>query len=169
MMKYKKQKNKGGYSIVELLFYLALFFILAVAIFNSIIMMSRSFSSTAMSSDFLHNLFVMERIGREIRLASSINTIANGNLILNTTNDAGTAITRRFELSGGDVKFYENGAFVGNLNDIHVDVDTLNFTTITTVAPSTAIKVVLQMTSNRDSRLVRTEDFYGTFTLRNSY
>lgn len=167
-MKLIRRQNNSGYSIVELLFYLALFFVLAVAIFNSIIIMSRSFSSNAISTDLLHNLFIMERVGREIRLAESINTIANGNLILNTTNDAGTSITRRFELSGGDVKFYENGAFVGNLNDIHVEVNTLDFTQITTTR-GVAVKVFLQMTPNRDSRLGQTENFYGTFVLRNAY
>lgn len=167
-MKYKIRKKNSGFSVTELLFYLALFFVLAVAIFNSIIAMSRSFSSTVITTDLLHSLFIMERLGREIRLAESINTIANGNLILNTTNDAGTAITRRFELSGGDVKFYENGTFVGNLNDVHIDVSTLDFTSITTTH-GVAIKVFIQVISNRDSRIATTENFYDTFVLRNSY
>lgn len=164
----KIKKSNKGYSIIELLFYLSLLAILTVALINSIIVMAKSFQQTTINTDFLQSLHIMERISREVKNASSIASITNGDLTLNTTNDLDQSITRRFELSGGDVRFYENGVLLGNLNTTHISVNTMNFTEITT-AKGKAIKVFLQVQSKRDPQLDRSEDFYDTMVLRGLY
>jgi type II secretory pathway pseudopilin PulG len=161
------QSRKGGYSMIELLFYIALFTIVAIAVINSMITMTKAFRETAIQSELGSSSVIVERISREIRQASNINSISSNNLQLATTDENGVAKTVQFVLSSSDVQLYEDGVFTGNLNSPNITVTALTFSQITTTAGK-AVKVSLSLSSDNDV-LSRTLDFYNTIVLRGQY
>ncbi len=167
-MKRHIQKIKtGGYTLVEMIFYIALFCILTIAVINSLITMTRSFRETSVQADLVQSSGIIERISRETRQAYGVNSISSSDLKLDTTDDAGVNKTVRFVLSGTDVQFYENDILTGNLNTTNIQVTALSFTQITTTKGK-AIKMTLSVKSTRDS-LSRVETYYDTVSLRGSY
>ncbi len=156
-------KNKNGYAVLELLFYITFFSILSLVVINSIIIMTRSLKETVIQAELIQGGTIMEKISREIRQANGINSIDTSNLILNVN----TNVTEQFLLSGSSIQFSENGILVGNLNSSNVIITALNFTQIDTLKGK-AVKVHLTIKSNKDE-LARTFDFYNTVVLRGSY
>lgn len=153
--------------MIELLFYLSIFAVIFLIMINSIMVMTRSFRETSINTDIIQSSNIMDRISREIRKAESINTISANSLKLNTTNDAGTATTVEFSLSGSNIVFYDNDVLLGNLNSPNIAVTALTFTQITTTS-GTAVKIFMTVVSNSYGSN-RAESFYNTVVLRGSY
>lgn len=155
--------------MIELLFYLSLFGVFSIAVINSIIVMGKSFQQTNINTDFIQSLHIVERISRDIKNSYSIHALGSGDITLNTRHEiTNTPILRRYKFTNGNVELYENEVLIGNINNVHTDIDTLTFTRIDT-ARGTAVKIFLQVSSNRDPSLARTEDFYTTVVLRGDY
>lgn len=163
-----KKKNQG-LSMVELLFYIAVFSVLFLVVINSIIFMTRSFRETVVNTDLTQSTNIMERISRETRNATSIDTLSTDSLKLNTIDPiTELASTIRFTLSGTNVELYDgSNVLVGNLNSPNVSVTSLSFTQITTTE-GTAVKIFMTVKSNHYNS-VRTENFYDTVVLRGDY
>lgn len=153
--------------MIELLFYISIFAVVFLIMINSIMVMTRSFRETSVNTDIIQSSNIMDRISREIRKAESIHTISTNSLKLNTTNDAGTATTVQFSLSGSNIVFYDNDVLLGNLNSPNVSVTALTFTQITT-AKGAAVKVFMTVVSNNYGS-TRAENFYDTIVLRGNY
>lgn len=167
-MRIKNYKIKTrGYTILELVFYISLFAVFTIVVINSMITMTRAFRETVVQKDLIQSGAVIERIGREIRLANGINTISLNDLKLNTKDDFDASKTVEFLLSGSDIQLLENNILTGNLNTTNLSITALTFTQVTT-AKGTAIKIFLTARSNRD-QLSRVEDFYDTVVLRGNY
>ena len=92
-------KNKKGYALLELLFYVAFFATFSLVVISSMIVMAKSFRETSIQGELVGSAGIMERISREIRQAYGINSIvANpGDLVLNTTDSAGAYKTVEFK------------------------------------------------------------------------
>ena len=163
----KKQTLAGGYTLVELLFYIALFSVLSLTVINSLVTMTKAFKETTIKIELKQGGDILERMSREIRYAVGINTISASDLKLNTKDDVGADKTVRFLLSGTNVQFFENDVLTGNLNSPNMTVTALTFTQITTTAGN-AVKIALIIKSNNDA-LNRTETFYNTVVLRGDY
>ncbi len=157
----------GGYTLVELLFYIAFFTTFSLLVINAMITMTRSFRETTIYGELAQNGVIMERISREIRQAYDISSISANDLKINTKDDAGANKTVEFLLSGSNVQLIENSVFTGNLNSPNIVVTGLTFTQITTVKGK-AVKVALLVRSTNDS-LARVVDFYDTIVLRGIY
>jgi Tfp pilus assembly protein PilE len=166
-MNFKRKRNMGGYTLVETIFYIALFAVLSIAIVDALIAMTRSFRETAVQTDLVKSALIMERITREIKQSYGINSISASDLKLNIKDDLGVNKTVRFVLNGQDVAFYDNDTLIGNLNATNIDVTGLAFTEITTTEGK-AVRIVLSVTSTRDTAS-RIETFYGTLALRGDY
>ncbi len=168
MLKEKKLKLKNaGYSVLELVFYVSFFALLALVVIDSMIIMTKSFRETVHFSAMSQSGTIAERMGRAIRQAYSINTISASSLRLDTLDDAGVAKTEEFTLLGSDLQLYENGVLSGNLNSPDILVSNLAFTRITTTRGN-AVKVFFTVRSSNDS-LSRSYDFYDTIVLRGNY
>ncbi|MFA5840868.1 MAG: hypothetical protein WC847_01165 [Candidatus Paceibacterota bacterium] len=165
----KTSKTKGGYAVLELLFYIALFAIFSLLIIDAIITMAKSFKETSIQAEFVQSGNIIERISREIRQADGINTIFSNDLTLDTKDDVGANKTVEFKLldSGSDIQLLENGTITGNLNTPNTLVTALTFTQINTVKGK-AVRIFLTLQSANDV-LGRSQDFYNTVVLRNSY
>ncbi|MEX2028996.1 MAG: hypothetical protein WD963_00750 [Candidatus Paceibacterota bacterium] len=157
----------GGYAVLELLFYIALFSILSLVVINAMITMARSFRETSLQAEFVQSGNIMERISREIRQAYDINSITTSSLKLNIKDNLGAEKTVEFLLSGSNVQILENDVLVGNLNSPNTTVTGLTFTQITT-AEGKAVKIFFSVQSSNDT-LGRTHNFYNTVVLRGSY
>jgi Tfp pilus assembly protein PilE len=160
-------KNKHGYAIMELLFYIAIFSIVSVVVINAMVTMAKSFKETITQAQFVQSGNIMERMTREIRQAYSVDvTSTSTDLKLNTTGiDTGV----EFKFVGSDLQFLENGSSTatGNLNTPNIAVTSLTFTQITT-AKGKAVKIFLTVKSINDTSGA-TQDFYDTIVLRGSY
>lgn|SRR3990167_1988114 len=165
--KLKIENYKSGYSILELLFYITFFTVLALVVIQAIITMTRSFRESAVQGDLSESAQIMERISREIRGSDSIASISANNLRLNTKDSGGVGKTVEFILSGDSVQLWENGALTSSLNSGTIFVTDLGFTEITTVKGK-AVRVILTLYSTRDS-LNRPFTFYDTIVLRGDY
>lgn len=167
MMKFK-DKNKKGFTLIEMVFYVTIFAIFSLVAINTLILMVKSFRESQVQSDIIQSSQIMERIVREIRNGESI-TISANSLKLRVGED-GTLVgdTVEFVLSSGNVLFYGNDdVLVGNLNSPSIIVNNLTFTEITTTQ-GIAVKVYLSLTSRKDNTN-KTYDFYDTAVLRDSY
>lgn len=166
-MKLKIENYKRGYAIIELLFYIALFALLTLAVINGMIVMTMAFRETAIQSELLQSGNVMERISREIRQANDISSIGASDLVLNTKDLGGANKTVEFLLSGSNLQMLENSVLTGNLNTPNISVIGLAFTQIIT-NKGKAVKISLTVRSTND-KLNRIKTFYDTVVLRGDY
>ncbi|HEY4478171.1 MAG TPA: prepilin-type N-terminal cleavage/methylation domain-containing protein [Candidatus Paceibacterota bacterium] len=166
-MKLIKSQNKKGFTLLEMVFYVALFSVISLILVQAIITMVASFRETQITADINQTNQVLERVSREIRQAISISTITATNLKLNTTDSSGNAATITFTLAGTNLELRQNDVLIGNLNSTNLNITALTFTQITT-SNSSAVKIEMTVTSNRYGS-VRTANFYDTLVLRGSY
>ncbi len=158
---------QGGYSLIELLFYVSFFAIFVLVTINAMIIMTRSFRETTHFSQLIQSGSMVERMVREIRQASGVTIISATSIRIDTLDDAGLAKTEEFTLSGSNLEFYENGISSGNLNSPNITLTALSFSGVTT-ARGSAVKVSLSIRSTDDS-LSRVYNFYDTVVLRGNY
>lgn len=162
----KKQK---GFSLLEMLIYVAILAFLMVTVVATLITMTRSYSILKVSKNLNHAAIVsLERMTREIRGASSVvvgqSTLdaSPGRLYLQVGTD-----TTEFYLDAGMLKVNVNGVYQGPLTTADVAINSLIFT-LSTTTESEAIKIDLMMESGVNERHKR-EQFQSTVVLRGSY
>ncbi len=164
----------GGYTLAEVIVYVALVALLLGAIIQT------AFSIVAVekrSNAFLDlnsaALTAFSRFSRDIRRASSIDAVNSaldtnpGRLILDMKNPDGTNDTTAFYLESGTVKVDENGAYAGDLTQGDIAVSSLSFTEFSN-ASSSAVRVEMTLAPEA-STSVPAANFYGTYVLRGSY
>lgn len=164
-----------GFSIVEVMVYLAIFTALSILVINLFIFILSSFNATNVNRKILESGSIsMERISREIRQAKNID-IANsslgsnpGSLQLNSTDSSGNPMIVKFINENGKLNFYKNNTNLqGNLLGQKLSVTDLVFSRISTLK-SEAIKIKMTLQYS-DGRNVESENFYNTIVLRGGY
>ncbi|MFA6536659.1 MAG: hypothetical protein WCT25_04510 [Candidatus Paceibacterota bacterium] len=166
--------NEWGISLVEILIYVAVMTMFLILIVNAVQSFSKSYRSMHSAQNVeLSAETALERLTREIRGATSVDTAQStlgsspGILFLNTTDDAGTALTVKFFLSGQVLHVSENGVDQGPLTSSAVRVTNLVFRSIT-ATKSKAVKIELATESGSGSDY-RSKSFYSTVVMRGSY
>ena len=172
MMIFPRVKKNKGYALAEIIIYIAIFSLLSVLITNSLITMTRGFAHAKSNRDILGSgLLAMERMTREIKDARSVNLSASvfnvnsGILSLNGLTQAGSNRTVRFYLDNEILEMEEDASYFGALSLPSTAITGLTFNFITTPAGE-AVKIVMTV---EDKRSGRSETFYGTAILRQSY
>lgn len=165
-----KQK---GYTLLELVFYIAFLALLSVLVVEVFMTMTKSFVEIRSMRDLTQSASVsMERMIREIRdadtvqVADSVFNTNPGSLSLQSVEN-GVTRTVKFMVSGTDLEMYEDGVLVGVLNGETVSINSLIFRSVSTPV-SEGIKIELILQESR-SNISRTEEFYGAAMLRGSY
>jgi CRISPR/Cas system-associated endoribonuclease Cas2 len=164
-----KNKNKG-FTLVETIFYVALFALLAITVTNALISMGKTFREVVVYKGILNGSVLMENLSRDIRQSFGVQSInTNGNNIIIKIYDVGTSSekTVEYRLVGNNLAFYQNSTFVANLNHSSVKVKSLTFSQINT-AESEAIGINIVLGHNSDS-LNRDFNFQNTIVLRDNY
>jgi len=164
-----KTQNKKGFSIVEIMVYLAIFTALSILVINSFIVILSSFNTTNMNRKLLESGVVsMERISREIRQAESVDASSTQTmLVLNSHDNSGTDMIIKFIDENGELNLYKDNTLQGNLLGDNLSVTNLVFNRITTtVSQAVKIKMTLQYSGGHKTKI---ENFYDTVILRGSY
>jgi hypothetical protein len=167
----KKRNLVRGYSIIEIIVYLAIFTAISILVINSFLVILSSFNKTNMNRKLLESGSVtMERISRDIRHAASID-------IVNSTMGTDPGILQLNMASGGYMKFkketngelylYNNSSTGNNLLGQHVSLTNLVFRRIATTE-SEAVKIEMTLQYS-DGNNIKSENFYNTIVLRGGY
>lgn len=167
-------QKKNGYSIVEILVYLAIFTTMSIMVINYFIVVLGSLHTTRANRDLLESgATSMERIAREVRQADSVDIVNStlssspGALQLNSTDSSGNPMIIKFSVTNGALNLYEDGSLIGNLLSENISVTTLVFRRIVTAnGEAVKIELTLQSTDSDDSQ---SENFYNTIILRGGY
>lgn len=161
---------RRGFSLVEMLIYIAIVSATFVLVINVSLTLSRSYSSLKNSKSVQNAVsFGLERIVHEIRNAVSVDTSASllnvpqGKLRLITSS---TGSTVDFYLSSSTIYMNRDGVFQGPLTTSDVSVTRLIFTRLSTTT-SQAVKIEMGIQST--STTVKNESFYDTVVLRGGY
>ncbi len=169
-LKMNKKKLVYGFSIIEIVVYLAIFTAISIVVINSFIVVLSSFREIRSNHDLLNSgTSSMERISREIRQAKNIdlvNSQINGgeSLQINSTNIDNTNTVIKIIREGDELNIYKDNELVGNLLTQNTIVTSLSFYRIlTTNSEGIKIKMTIQDTK---SKTKKTESFYDTVVLR---
>lgn len=168
---YSKKKDlSGGYSIVEIVFYVAILSLFFIIIINSIISFTRPYRQIlALRLVERSGLEAMERITRDIRYANTIDT-GNSTLdshpgvltISSTYNSVST--TTKFYLDSGVIKVDVNGAYSGPLTTGKTTVTSLIFRRLIGTL-SEAVRVEMEVSATVGS-VTKTKKYYSTTILK---
>lgn len=171
----KKLNFLRGYSLIEVIVYIAIFTSISILVINSFIAILSSFKNTEANRRLLESgSLVMERMTREIRQANSIDLINStigsnpGTLQLNEEDSGGNSIFVKFKKeNNGEIDIYRNNNSGENLLSSQVLATSLIFRRITTTE-SEAVKIEMTLNYTNGS-IVKNEKFYNTIILRGSY
>jgi hypothetical protein len=160
-----------GFSIIEIIIYLAIFIAISILVINSFIIILSSFSSIKINHDLVNaGSNSMERISREIRQAKNINllesTFDSDSSVLNLTDVDGSSYVV-FDKNGDDLRISKNDIDIGNLLVKNISLSKLIFRKITTTNGE-AIKIEIELQDTL-GKTIKTERFYDTVVLRGSY
>lgn len=168
---YKKGNLVWGYSLVEIIVYLAIFTALSILVINSFILILSSFNETNANRKLLESGVVsMERMSREIRQAENVDASTTSNsLVLVTSYSPTSSTTVKFINENGLLNMYKGNNLVpeGNLLDQNVSLTSLVFRHITTTE-SEAVKIEMTLEYNNGNS-IKSENFYNTIILRGGY
>lgn len=163
-----------GFTLVEMIIYIAFFAVLSILAVNATIMVMRSFYTLRLNQSVNQSATVaLERLSREIRNAYDIDTAQStlgsspGRLTLNTKDAVGANTTMEFYMDGASqLRLKDGGVDKGALVTKSVTLTNLVFRSISTTN-SKAIKVEMTL---HDSRATTTQavKFYDTIVLRGS-
>ena len=171
---FTRRNQQKGFSLLEVVLYVALFTVLSGVVMNSIFQIMNSFSALRIARDINDSsVKVMERLTRDIKGATSIdqvNSIFNadpGRLTLNVVNASGTATTVEYVVINGALHVKENGVDQGSLMSAKTSIEGLVFRYINT-GSTLGIKTELHLQSSRGS-VSDDEHFYNTSVMRGTY
>lgn len=168
------KKNLGGFTLVEMIIYIAFFSLLSTLAVESTLLVMRSFYSLRLTQSVNESATVaLERLSREVRNAYDFDTTQStfnaspGRLMLQTKDVNGANTTMEFYMDAANqLRLREGGVDRGALVVKGVVVTNLVFRPITTTK-SKAIKIEATLQDSR-AALAQIVKFYDTIVLRGS-
>lgn len=166
MKSFLHNNRNRGYSLLELIIYIALFAVISVLLVRSLVTVMKTYAKAQNYRRLQNNgELVMERITREVRasksIASGVYTTNPGSLTLLQDNE-GVPQTVGFSVSDASVQVSVDGS-TAPLSTTQVAVTNLIFRTVTTTQGA-GIKTELTVTTT--SAPIITAKFYSTTLLR---
>jgi len=159
-----------GFSIIEMLVYIAILGVLTVVVINTVLSLAQSFSSIKVSRNINNSaLSAFERVVRDIRDADAID-VANSTFDVHPGRLTLTkgATTTEFYLDGGSLKIRENSIGAGVLTKQNTTVTNLVFRHSIVASTFESIKIEMTLSGSQGS-LIKTENFYTAAVLRKTY
>lgn len=163
-----------AFTLVELIVYVAILAVVTTLAIQSTMTMTRAFADLRVSRDLNSSATALfERITRDVRSAEGVDAAQStlgtspGQLMLNTTDAGGTAMTIEYYVEGGLVKIRENGTAQGAIMGAHTTIDSF---VVRRLANTTAeaVRVEATITASRGN-ITKTRNFYTTTVIRGSY
>jgi len=166
-------KSQRGYSLVEMVLYIAtLSFLLIVIITILINIISLEKQLTASRAIENSAAFGLERMVREVRGAKSVDVVGSildtnpGKLVLSSTDSGGSTETVEFSVASGLLRLKINGVDQGALTQSKATVTRFVVSRMATTS-SEAVRIQLTLESGT-STAYRSANFYSTDVLRGS-
>lgn len=165
--------KKSGFTLVEMIIYIAFFAVLSVLAIEAIMVVMKSFYTLRLTQNINQSATTaLERMSREVRNAYDIDAGGStfnanpGHLTLRTKDSGGVNTTVEFYVSNGQIGIREGGVDKGSLMAKSTTVTNLVFRQITTTN-SKAIKIEMSL-HDAHGLLTRDAVFYDTIVLRGS-
>jgi len=162
-------KNNRGYTLIEMVVYIAVLAMFSIIIVFSLINVTKSFLEIRVERNVNNAALVsMDRIVREIRLSNSVDILNStfgvnpGRLTLNTG-----ITTVEFFVENDVLKMKEGGVLSGALIPSNIQIENLVFELITN-GPVQAVKIDMSISDTRVST-TSTKNFNNTGLIRGSY
>ncbi len=171
----KKQRQSWcrGFTLVEMVVYVAFFAVLSILAVNSTLIVMKSFYALRLTQSINQSATVaLERMSREIRNAYDIDTVQStfgvnsGRLTLRTKDSLGANTTMEFYVSGSQLFLIEGGVYKGSLMTKNAILTNLVFRQIAN-PNSRAVKIEMSIRETRGI-LQKDVNFYNTIILRGS-
>lgn len=166
--------RQKGFSLIEMLVYVSVLTIIIITIISILFTLTKSHRNAVALKQIQSNaLFSMDRVSKEIHNAKSVDIIQSlfgvnpGKLVINSIDTNGDTRVVEFFLQEGVLKINENGIYSGQLTASSTFISNLVFRHIHE-QKADAVKIEMQLTSG-EGEFVRTENFYNTVILRDSY
>jgi type II secretory pathway pseudopilin PulG len=168
-MNILENKNKG-YSLVEMLIYVAILSIITFVLANTVLSFTRSYRDLASLRIVDHSgIDAMERMTRDIRASYAVDT-ANSILgtspgvltLLSTIN--GVTKTTKFYLNNGVIKVDVNGSYFGPLTLQKATINNLVFNVLDS-GISKAVKVDMTVSAALGTT-TKTKKYHSTIILK---
>lgn len=163
-----------GFTLVEMLVYVAMLAILSVLSIQTTLSMTRAFADLRVSRDLNSSATALfERITRDVRGAYDVDEAQStlgsnpGRLMLSTKDTAGTNTTVEYYVENGLVKIREGGVAQGAIMTTSTSATSFIVREISNVNTD-AIKVEATITATRGD-ITKTRNFYTTVVLRGTY
>ncbi len=164
---------KQGFSLIEMVVYVAIMAVTFVVIANISLSMTRSYKSLLATRDINNAAATgLETIARETRNASSVDLSGStfntnpGILKLNTVNNGSSSVVQ-FYVTNSVLMMDRDGVTQGPLTGSSVAVTNLQFQNLTSTS-SQAIKINMTLAGGVGST-TQSENFYDTVIIRGSY
>ncbi|HWC57511.1 MAG TPA: hypothetical protein VG621_00965 [Candidatus Paceibacterota bacterium] len=162
-------RRHNGYSLIELVVYIALFILLSLVLIQALVSVMRTYATGARYRALEDNgELVMERITRELRNGSTATTstcpTTATTITLASTDASGGTHTTIFGLSGGNVTLATDGGSAQAISTSDVTASTLTFCSFTT-AVGTGVRVHLVLATTRGTSTTSAA-FSSTILLR---
>ncbi len=179
LQRNKERRASCGFTLVEMVLYVALFTLLSTMSMTALFQTVRAFNDLRISRDIDDSAVkIIERLTRDIKSSVDVDLINSsfasspGRLTLHTVSASGTPLTVEYYVENSTLKIRETGADnivrdMGALMSSHTNIDALVFYYITS-GPTRGIKTELHLSSTR-GRTGDVDYFYDTSLLRGSY
>lgn len=166
----KINRAQSGYSLVEMIIYISILFMILIVVVNTVISYTRSYRTLgALRTVENSAMNAMERMTRDIRGATSIDT-ANSTLgsspgVLTIVSTSGTvSTTTKFYVQGGVLKVDVNGTYFGPLTLSNASTTSLTFTRLTSTV-SSAVKIDMTI-DGTSGPVTKTKTYHSTIILK---
>jgi len=178
-IRVKKNRNMQGFTLVEMIMYLAIMTVVTIAMVRALVVVFSSNRASFADSNIRNSAYsAMENMIREIRGSQSIDMASSvlypsqtGILQLNQVDAAGNPYIVRFSTSSNLSLSLSEGSttpsFVGPITLNGTKVMNLIFTPINT-GHSQAVRIQMNLTASANGQ-TKSQWFYSTVILRDSY
>ncbi|KND48027.1 MAG: hypothetical protein AB201_00295 [Parcubacteria bacterium C7867-006] len=164
------KNKKSGYTLVEMVIYVAVMSIVFLLIVNTVLSFTKSYKGIYVLRIVDGSAVdAMERMTREIRGATSVDTVnstfgSNPGVLTLVSVSSSNSTTTKFYLDNGVLKVDINGVYSGPLSGVGVSVDSLIFTKLDS-GISTAIKIDM-IVRGTAGQTTRTKNYHTTILLK---
>jgi competence protein ComGC len=163
-------KLKSGYSLVEMVIYVAIISVISIVIVNMLLSFSQSYRNLTVLRLIEHSgTDSFERMVRDISAANSVDT---GNSIFNSNpgvltlvaSYGGNSTTTKFYVQNGILKVDVNGSYFGPLTVSNTSISNLVFTLLDS-GISNAIKIDMTLVAT-SGPVTKTKTYHSTILLK---
>ena len=163
-----------GFSLLEVLIYVSSLVLILAIVSNTFLLMSKSYLDIKVSQDINNSAVnIIERMSREIRWSNevdSVNSVFNSNLgilVLNTIDDFGVSVEKKFYIENGILKIKEGFEEPKVLNTENVKVNKM-FLVLADSGISKIIKIEIEIEGTvKNNTKIKT--FYNSVVMREGY